>query len=74
MANITIIGLGSGGFAALLAIRRTDPEAFITIIERRSYDMFSPCGMPYAIEGIVDLEELMFSCRKMNKSTKLLDA
>jgi len=50
MVNIVIIGLGSGGFAASLSIRRTDPDAFITIIEKRSYDMFSPCGMPYAIE------------------------
>lgn len=72
MVNITIIGLGSGGFAALLAIRRTDPEAFITIIERRSYDMFSPCGMPYAIEGIMDLEKLMFSVPGDERITKLL--
>ena len=72
MANITIIGLGSGGFAALLAIRKTDPEAFITIIERRSYDMFSPCGMPYAIEGIVELDKLMFSVPENKVMTKLL--
>ena len=72
MTNITIIGIGSGGFAALLAIRRTDPEAFITIIERRSYDMFSPCGMPYAIEGIVDLDKLMFSVTVDERMTKLL--
>jgi NADH oxidase (H2O2-forming) len=72
MANITIIGLGSGGFAALLAIRRTDPEAIITIIERRSYDMFSPCGMPYAIEGTVDLEKLVFSVPVDERMTKLL--
>jgi NADH oxidase (H2O2-forming) len=72
MANITIIGLGSGGFATLLAIRRTDPEAFITIIERRSYDMFSPCGMPYAIEGTVDLDKLKFSVPQEKQLTKLL--
>lgn len=72
MTNIIIIGLGSGGFAALLAIRRTDPEALITIIERRSYDMFSPCGMPYAIEGIMDLEKLRFSLPGEERITKLL--
>jgi NADH oxidase (H2O2-forming) len=72
MTNITIIGLGSGGFAALLTIRRTDPEAFITVIERRSYEMFSPCGMPYAIEGIVDLEKMMFSVPADKQITKLL--
>jgi NADPH-dependent 2,4-dienoyl-CoA reductase/sulfur reductase-like enzyme len=71
-ANIIIIGLGSGGFAALLAIRRIDPEALITIIERRSYDMFSPCGMPYAIEGIVDLEKLKFSVPGDERLKKLM--
>lgn len=72
MVNIVIIGLGSGGFAALLAIRRTDPQAFITIIEKRSYDMFSPCGMPFAIEGIIDLEKLRFSLPDDRQITKLL--
>lgn len=72
MANIVIIGLGSGGFAASLAIRRTDPEAFITIIEKRSYEMFSPCGMPYAIEGIINLEKLRFSLHDDKQTTTLL--
>jgi NADPH-dependent 2,4-dienoyl-CoA reductase/sulfur reductase-like enzyme len=72
MAHIVIIGLGSGGFAASLAIRRTDPDAVITIIEKRSYDMFSPCGMPYAIEGIVNLDKLSFSLPDDKKTMKLL--
>ncbi|MCX9084390.1 MAG: FAD-dependent oxidoreductase [Candidatus Methanoperedens sp.] len=72
MVNITIIGLGSGGFAATLAIRRTDPDAFITIIEKRPYDMFSPCGMPYAIEGTVNLDDLKFELPLDERMTKLL--
>ena len=72
MLNIVIIGLGSGGFAAFLAIRRNDPDAFITIIEKRSYHMFSPCGMPYAIEGIIDLDKLSFSLPEDKQSKKLL--
>lgn len=72
MVKIVIIGLGSGGFAASLAIRRTDPEASITIIERRSYEMFSPCGMPFAIEGIVSLDDLRFSLPEDKQITKLL--
>jgi len=72
MSRIVILGLGSGGFAASLAIRRTDPEASITIIEKREYDMFSPCGMPFAIEGIMSLDELRFSLPEDKKITKLL--
>lgn len=72
MSRIVILGLGSGGFAASLAIRRTDRDASITIIEKRHYDMFSPCGMPYAIEGIVGLDKLRFTLPEDNKITKLL--
>ncbi len=72
MSRIVIIGLGSGGFAASLAIRRTDPEALITIIEKRHYEMFSPCGMPFAIEGIVNLDKLRFSLPDDLHITKLL--
>jgi NADH oxidase (H2O2-forming) len=72
MEKIVIIGLGSGGFAASLAIRRTDPEAYVTIIEKRFYEMFSPCGMPFAIEGIVSLDNLRFSLPDDKQITKLL--
>jgi len=73
MVNVIIIGLGSGGFAASLAIRRTDPEALITVIEKRPYEMFSPCGMPFAIEGIVSLDDLKFSLPEDKRAMKLLE-
>jgi NADH oxidase (H2O2-forming) len=73
MPKVVILGLGSGGFAASLAIRRTDPEASITIIEKRSYEMFSPCGMPFAIEGIVSLDDLKFSLPTDKQIIKLLE-
>lgn len=72
MSRILIIGLGSGGFAASLAIRRTDQDALITIVEKRTYEMFSPCGLPFAIEGIVSLEDLKFSLPDDKQVTKLL--
>ena len=72
MNKIVILGLGGGGFAAALAIRRTDPEASITIIEKRSYDMYSPCGLPFAIEGIIGLEDLRFSLPADRNIKKLL--
>ncbi|MDF1530983.1 MAG: FAD-dependent oxidoreductase [ANME-2 cluster archaeon] len=57
--NIVIVGLGVGGFSALMAAKRISPESHITIVERRNYDMFSPCGLPFVIEGIIpDSEDL----------------
>ncbi len=59
--RIVIIGLGVGGLYAAKAAMNTDRTAELTIIEKRSYDMFSACGLPFAIEGVVrDFEALKF--------------
>lgn len=72
MSHIVIIGLGSGGFAASLAIRRINRDALITIVEKRPYEMYSPCGMPYSIEGTVELDKLRFSLPEDKQIKKLL--
>jgi NADH oxidase (H2O2-forming) len=70
--KIVIIGLGVGGLYAAKSVMNTDRRAEVTVIERRSYDMFSACGLPFAIEGIVeDFESLKFPVpghlRRLNK-------
>jgi len=71
--KIVIIGLGTGGLYASRAASRTDRKAQITIIEKRDYDMFSPCGLPYAIEGMVpsfeDLKHSVPVTRQLSKLT-----
>ncbi|MBT4423232.1 FAD-dependent oxidoreductase [Candidatus Bathyarchaeota archaeon] len=60
--KILIVGLGTGGLYASRAAQRFNRKAQITIIEKREYHMFSPCGIPYAIEGVVSsFEELKHS-------------
>ncbi|MFQ6119114.1 MAG: FAD-dependent oxidoreductase [Methanosarcinales archaeon] len=56
--KILIIGFGGAGFFAAMSAKKTNKDAEITIIEKRDYDMFSPCGLPYAIEGIITFESL----------------
>jgi len=51
--HIVIIGLGTGGLYSSRAAQRYNRRTNITIIEKRNYHMFSPCGIPYAIEGKV---------------------
>ncbi|HOY62964.1 MAG: putative NADH oxidase [bacterium ADurb.Bin236] len=53
MAKIVIVGLGAGGFAAILAARKTDRNAEIVVIDRKDYDLMHPCGIPYAVEGAI---------------------
>jgi NADH oxidase (H2O2-forming) len=61
-AKVLIIGLGTGGLYASRSAQRFNRKTQITIIEKRAYHMFSPCGIPYAIEGVVgSFEELKHS-------------
>lgn len=59
--KIVIVGLGTGGFSAALAARKVDPTVEITVFEKRAFDMFSPCSLPFAIEGILDFGSLVYS-------------
>lgn len=53
MARIVIVGLGAGGFAAILSARKTDRDAEIIVIDEKDYDLMHPCGIPYAVEGAI---------------------
>jgi NADH oxidase (H2O2-forming) len=54
MSRIVILGLGTAGFAAILAAKKTDRTAEITVIDDKPYDLMHPCGLPYAVEGVID--------------------
>ena len=71
--KIVIIGMGTGGLYASRGATSFDRNVEMTIIERRDYDMFSPCGLPYAIEGKVpsfdDLKHSVPTTRRLKKLT-----
>ena len=71
--NIVIVGLGTGGLYSSRSAQRYNRNSRITIIEKRDYDMFSPCGLPYTIEGKVkDFEDLKHTVPVTRGITKLL--
>ena len=71
--QIVIIGLGTGGLYSSRSAQRYNRNTQITIIEKRDYDIFSPCGIPYAIEGKVkDFEDLKHTVPVGRGTTKLL--
>ncbi len=55
---IVIAGLGSAGYAALMTIKRINPKAHIVVVDPKEKDIVHPCGLPYALEGMVNEEEL----------------
>ncbi len=58
--KIIIIGMGTASSGAAAAINHTNPGAEVNIIEKRDYEMYSLCGMPFAFEGRVDFESLTY--------------
>ncbi|MDI6643113.1 MAG: FAD-dependent oxidoreductase [Candidatus Hodarchaeaceae archaeon] len=53
MRRIVVIGFQSAGLTAAATARMADREAKITVIERRMYATYHPCGLPFAIGGDV---------------------
>ena len=56
--KFVICGFGSAGYAAALTIKRSNPKAEVKIIDPKETDLFHPCGLPYALEGIIKPENL----------------
>jgi len=60
------VGFESAGMTAAAAASMTDPAAKITVIERRPYAIYHPCGIPFAIGGEVpDIQKLIESAPPM---------
>ncbi|MCL1833161.1 MAG: FAD-dependent oxidoreductase [Leptospirales bacterium] len=56
--KIVICGFGSAGYSAAMAVKRYDHKAEITVIDPKESDLIHPCGLPYALEGIVNDDDL----------------
>lgn len=62
MGRIVIVGFESAGMTAAAAASMVDSTAKITVFERRPYDIYHPCGIPFAIGGEVpDIKRLVDS-------------
>ena len=72
--DIVIVGLGAGGLYASRAALSFSRECRVTFIEKRDFDQFSPCGLPFVIEGLVkDFEDLKYHVPEVkNRLVKLL--
>ena len=54
MEPIVIVGFGTGAIGAVRAIIAKSRETDVVVVERRDFDTYSPCGMPYVVEGIAE--------------------
>jgi NADPH-dependent 2,4-dienoyl-CoA reductase/sulfur reductase-like enzyme len=72
--EIVIVGLGVGGLYASKSALNFNRKCHVTIIEKRDFDQFSPCGLPFVIEGIIkDFDDLKYDVPEFSKKlTKFL--
>ncbi|MCD6306362.1 MAG: FAD-dependent oxidoreductase [Deltaproteobacteria bacterium] len=72
--DIVVVGLGAGGLYASRSALSFNRKCRVTFIEKRDFDQFSPCGLPFVIEGVVkDLEDLKYHVPEVkNRLFKLL--
>ncbi len=78
--NIVVIGGVAAGLKSAAKVRRGDPHARITVVERGEIVSYGACGMPYVVAGdILSIDQLMMtpagSMRNAGffKATKNLD-
>ncbi|MEM3342255.1 MAG: FAD-dependent oxidoreductase [Thermoplasmata archaeon] len=55
--KIVIIGGGAAGGTAAQFARKQDRRAEIKVISSEGYGQYSKCGLPYALSGIIPVEE-----------------
>jgi len=53
LTRIVIVGFQSAGLTAAAAARLYNREAEITVVERRTYATYHPCGLPFVLGGEV---------------------
>jgi|Deesub1362A_J573_1020465.scaffolds.fasta_scaffold00290_25 NADH oxidase (H2O2-forming) len=66
--RIVVLGFGTAGFSAVLHAKKEDMRSEVVVVEKRGYDTHSPCGIPYAVEGLIGFDDLRhtFPAERMN--------
>ncbi|MCQ2055897.1 MAG: FAD-dependent oxidoreductase [archaeon] len=57
--NIIVIGSGAAGMTAASAAKRSDPDASVLVFTKDEHVAYSPCAMPWAIEGKIKWEDII---------------
>jgi len=60
MTDLLILGLGVAGFAAAKKAREMDFKIEITAMDPWEYDAFSPCGLPFLLDGTVERMDALY--------------
>jgi NADH oxidase (H2O2-forming) len=71
--KIVIAGLGTGGLFCAIAARKANQNSEIVIIDRKDFDVFHSCGIPYLIEGRIEVSDSLKEKLPEINATKMLN-
>ncbi|MCK4718109.1 MAG: NAD(P)/FAD-dependent oxidoreductase, partial [Thermoplasmata archaeon] len=57
--DVVIVGFGTGAVGAIRAILGADRDTDIVVVDRKGFDTYSPCGMPYVLAGEVEEHKVL---------------
>lgn len=57
--KIVVIGSGAAGMTAASTARRVDPQAEITVLTEDEHIAYSPCVIPWVLEGLTDWDSII---------------
>lgn len=57
--NIVVIGSGAAGMTAASTARRIDSDAKITVVTEDEHIAYSPCVIPWVLEGLTDWDSII---------------
>jgi len=57
--NIIVIGSGAAGLTAASSAKRTDPRANVTVFTEDRYIAYSPCVIPWVLEGKMTWDDMV---------------
>ena len=71
--EIVIIGSGAAGITAASSARKTDPDAKITVFTEDADIAYSPCVIPWAVEGKIAWENVIMRTPDHYSREKMID-
>ncbi|MCQ2085839.1 MAG: FAD-dependent oxidoreductase [archaeon] len=71
--NIIVIGSGAAGMTAASTAKRSDPDASVLVFTKDEYVAYSPCAIPWAIEGKIKWEDIVMHDPSFYKKERGID-
>jgi len=71
--NIIVVGSGAAGMTAASSAKKRDPEAAVTVFTEDEHIAYSPCVIPWAIEGRTGWDDIIMHTPEFYRKERGID-